>query len=123
MDPKRKSNLMAILHHKKDELLSNSKREMTKFINVDCRQSYGSGTEDGDVSASLQIEDVSISTMKVRNRMLRQIDNSLQRLKEDRYGICEECGEDIDEKRLNVMPFALLCIDCQENREMMERIR
>lgn len=123
MDPKRKSNLTALLLNKKDELLNISKKEMNKFINVDCRQSFGSGTEDGDVSASLQIEDVSISTMKVRNRMLRQIENSLQQLKEDRYGVCEECGEDIDERRLKVMPFASHCIDCQENREMMEKVR
>lgn len=123
MDPKRKSNLTALLLNKKGELLHISKKEMNKFINVDSRQSFGSGTEDGDVSASLQIEDVSISTMKVRNRMLRQIENSLQQLREDRYGVCEECGEDIDERRLKVVPFASLCIECQENREQIEKVR
>ncbi|MFO0752807.1 MAG: TraR/DksA family transcriptional regulator [Thermodesulfovibrionales bacterium] len=123
MDPMRKSNLTSLLLSKKDKLLNISRKEMNGFINGDSRKAYGSGNEDGDVSLSLQIEDVSISAMKIRNETLKQIEHSLMRLRDDEYGICEECGEEIDEKRLHVVPFAILCRDCQEAKELAEKVR
>lgn len=119
MDPVRKSKLTTLLLNRKNELLSTSRKEMNNFISGNSRAAYGSGNEDGDISTSLQMEDVSISALKVRSELIRQIDNALLRLKGDEYGICEECGEEIDERRLNVMPFALLCRDCQEEKELM----
>ncbi|MEW6118021.1 MAG: TraR/DksA family transcriptional regulator [Nitrospirota bacterium] len=122
MDTERKERLMAILSNKKNELLSVSKRDMGSLINADARQAYGAGGEDGDISASLQIEDVSITALNVRRDMIRQIDRALQRLRDDEYGICSECGDEIDERRLKVMPFASLCRDCQELKESLEKV-
>lgn len=123
MDSARKASLMTLLMHKKEELLNSSKKEMNSFINGDARKSFGTGTEDGDVSASLQLEDISIGAMKARNEIMRQIDSSLLKLKEGEYGICEECNEEIDERRLRVIPFAVLCKDCQENKELVEKMK
>lgn len=47
-------------------------------------------------------------------RMLREIDEALNRIYEGTYGICEECGEEIDPRRLEVMPYARLCVACRE---------
>lgn len=47
---------------------------------------------------------------------LRQIDNAFLRLEDSTYGRCEECGGEIPE-RLELLPFARLCVDCQRNRE------
>lgn len=123
MDKIRKSKLMAMLLTKKEELLTTSKKGMATFINGDSRKAHGSGSEDGDISASLQIEDVSIGALRVRNDMLRQIEKSLLKLKENEYGICDECGEEIDEKRLRAMPFAVRCRDCQETKELFEKTK
>jgi DnaK suppressor protein len=123
MDSQRKAGLTALLQSKKEVLLNSSKKDMNSFINGDARKSYGTGTEDGDVSASLQMEDISIGAMKARNEIMRQIDASLLKLREGEYGICEECNEEIDEKRLQVIPFAVLCRDCQEQRELAEKIK
>jgi RNA polymerase-binding protein DksA len=46
-----------------------------------------------------------------------QMEEALQRQREGKYGICEECGQPIDPERLRARPEALLCIDCQRRQE------
>lgn len=43
-----------------------------------------------------------------------QIDNALLRIQNESFGICESCGAEINEKRLQAIPFASLCITCAE---------
>ena len=59
-----------------------------------------------------------------RNRkLIYKIDEALQRIKEGTYGYCEETGEEIGIKRLEVRPIATLCIEAQERHEQMEKAR
>ncbi len=46
-------------------------------------------------------------------RKLIDIEGAIQRIEEDTYGFCEECGDKISPERLKIMPFAHLCVDCQ----------
>ena len=48
---------------------------------------------------------------------LKQIDDALERMDEGTYGVCESCGLDIAEERLEAMPFSRLCRDCQQDEE------
>ncbi len=48
---------------------------------------------------------------------LKEIDEALRRIDEGTYGICEECGEPIEERRLRAMPFTRVCIDCKTRDE------
>jgi DnaK suppressor protein len=48
---------------------------------------------------------------------LKQIDDALERMDEGTYGICESCGLEIAEERLEAMPFSRLCRDCQQDEE------
>jgi RNA polymerase-binding protein DksA len=50
-------------------------------------------------------------------QVLRQIDESLKRIDEGTYGICERCGREISEERLEAIPWTTLCIDCQRETE------
>ena len=52
----------------------------------------------------------------------RKIERALQRIDDGVYGICEECGEAISEKRLNARPVTALCIACKRREEKMERM-
>lgn len=54
---------------------------------------------------------------------LSQINSALKRLEDNVYGICEECGEQIPEKRLQVNPYFLTCVSCAEERELEEKQR
>lgn len=46
---------------------------------------------------------------------LKQINAALKRISEDKYGECDVCGCEIEEKRLFALPLARYCIDCQED--------
>ncbi len=48
---------------------------------------------------------------------IRQIDDALGRMDEGTYGVCESCGLEIAEERLEAMPFTRLCRDCQQDQE------
>lgn len=51
-----------------------------------------------------------------RTTLLR-IEEALGRLEQNRYGICTNCGQTITAKRLDAVPWARYCIDCQELAE------
>lgn len=48
---------------------------------------------------------------------LYKIDEALKRIEDKTYGICTECAKPISKNRLKVVPFAELCIVCQEAQE------
>lgn len=48
---------------------------------------------------------------------LEQIENALKRLDEDSYGLCVECGDTIPLERLEILPYATLCVQCQAKNE------
>ncbi len=52
---------------------------------------------------------------------IKQVDDALERLEEGTYGMCESCGLEIAEERLNAMPFTRLCRDCQQDQEREAR--
>jgi len=51
-----------------------------------------------------------------RNTLI-QIDQALARIEEGAYGFCLNCGVPLNEKRLNAVPWAPHCVDCQELAE------
>ncbi|MEA2101134.1 MAG: TraR/DksA family transcriptional regulator [Thermodesulfobacteriota bacterium] len=51
---------------------------------------------------------------------LSQIETALEKMKQEEYGLCEECGDKIPIKRLKAMPFATLCVKCKERHEQKE---
>jgi DnaK suppressor protein len=62
--------------------------------------------------------------IRERERVLtRKIERALSKLEDGTFGTCEECGEEISEKRLQARPVATLCINCKEKEETVESIR
>ena len=55
--------------------------------------------------------------------LIRKIERALSKLEDGTFGICEECGEEISEGRLQARPVATLCIKCKEKEETIEKIR
>ena len=52
-----------------------------------------------------------------REQSLRGINESLRKIESGDYGFCEQCGEEIAEKRLQFNPAVLYCIDCSSKLE------
>jgi RNA polymerase-binding transcription factor len=51
-----------------------------------------------------------------------QLDNALDRIQQNRYGVCSACHQSIDQHRLDTAPEAEFCSDCQGMREDIERM-
>jgi DnaK suppressor protein len=58
-----------------------------------------------------------------RNKgLIRKIEQALEKIDNNTFGICEECEEDIPEARLKARPVTTLCIDCKRRQEADEAI-
>lgn len=55
--------------------------------------------------------------------LLREIHEALARMDDDSYGLCLDCDEPISHKRLEAIPWARLCISCQEATAVEEEAR
>lgn len=66
-------------------------------------------------------EDIEIALIQMKAETLNKVDDALSRLETGTYGNCFECGEEIAEKRLRALPFAVRCKDCEEAKEAIER--
>ena len=79
-----------------------------------------------DVSDQASAEVDQNFTMRIKEReqkLLKKIDEALDRLKNRTYGICERCEEEIPYERLKARPVTTLCIACKTLQEQEERIR
>jgi DnaK suppressor protein len=65
-------------------------------------------------------------TLRLKEReqkLIKKIDEALERLTAGTYGICERCGGDIPYKRLKARPVTTLCIECKTQQEIEEKMR
>ena len=73
-------------------------------------------------SSETDIQDeIEFALIQMKSETLSKIVDALARLEQGNYGNCFECGEEIAEKRLRALPFAVRCKDCEEARENAER--
>jgi DnaK suppressor protein len=67
--------------------------------------------------------ELAIRNLDRESQLLRNVRGALRRMDEGTYGVCAHCEEDISPKRLNAVPWAAFCIQCQEiadrNRQEM----
>ena len=65
-------------------------------------------------------EDLEFALVQMKSETLNKITDALTRLEQGDYGYCFDCGEEIGEKRLRALPFAVRCKDCEQAREVAE---
>jgi len=66
---------------------------------------------------AMQAQAMAKASGQRREAMLRNIEAALKRIDEGDYGLCRDCDEPINPKRLEFDPTALRCIDCESKRE------
>lgn len=79
-----------------------------------------------DVSDQASAEVDQNFSMRIRDRerkLLKKIDEALDRMNASTYGICEACGGEIPYKRLKARPVTTLCIECKTTQEEEEQAR
>ena len=76
-------------------------------------------TTGDEVDAALDAAQNEISSQlaEVESRELANIENALERIREGQFGMCEGCGNNIRVARLQALPYATYCIECQRELE------
>lgn len=64
-----------------------------------------------------------LRTRDRERKLIRKIDETLERIRKDDYGFCDQCGVEIGLRRLEARPTATLCIDCKTLEEIREKQR
>jgi DnaK suppressor protein len=118
MDPVRYNELKAILEERRREIMSEVQGRM-RDVRAEGAGSTVQGVLDAAESSELDIQDeIEFALIQMKAETLNKIDEALRRLEEGTYGYCFECGDEISEKRLRALPFAVRCKDCEEAREV-----
>jgi len=103
-----------LLLKEKSELLS---RAVSQDSSVDT-----DGDEFDEIQGN-QLKEMQNQLCYRDNMKLIMIDNALSRLDNKVYGLCEDCGDFILEKRLMFNPYVSICVDCAEDREALDKQR
>lgn len=111
-----------MLIQKRGSIIQKSKIEIKKQILGEKDQLVESVMDNGDISVVETSEDINLKCLAFHKELLKEIDMSLTKLNEGTYGVCEECNYEISDERLKIMPFAVLCRDCQEKKEIIDKI-
>jgi DnaK suppressor protein len=114
---KRRERLRKMLMEKQRELEKRIAEQIGEKVSEDIKAKLGSTLDEGDLSSAEELRDVNFGILTMYSETLREIREAVDRLEKDIYGYCEECGQEIDRRRLEVMPFTRYCIDCQREHE------
>ncbi len=107
------------------DMLLKRREELIREIARRSKATAVSGVSDiGDILDSVSEERTRELEMILTDRekqKLKQIEDALDRIEENTYGLCEECGVKIPRARLKVVPFAKYCVECKETIEREEK--
>lgn len=113
MDKKKTENYRKLLLEKQDELL-----RMVSKSDQDGREADEEGTQDvADKAANAYTKEFLFHQSNDNRQILALVKEALDRIKNGSYGVCVECREDVQPKRLEAVPWARHCIECQAKQD------
>ena len=84
----------------------------------DGREADEEGTQDvADKAANAYTKEFLFHQSDDNRRILQLVKEALERLKNGSYGLCASCQEEVQGRRLEAVPWARHCIECQEKDE------
>ena len=117
----RYSELKSILEERRREIVSAVQGKI-RDVRSEGANSPAHGVLDAAESSEADIQDdIEFALIQMKAETLTKIDEALRRLEEGTVGDCFECGEELSERRLRALPFAVRCKDCEEAREMAQQ--
>jgi DnaK suppressor protein len=113
--------LKTILEERRREIL-NEVQEKMRDVRAVGASGEGQGVLDAAETSEADIQDdIELALIQMKTETLHKIEEALARLDEQTYGYCFECGDEISERRLRALPFAVRCKDCEEAREIAQQ--
>ena len=117
----RYAELRRILEERRREILS-AVHEKIRDVRAEGANNPTTGVLDAAETSEADIQDdIEFALIQMKAETLTKIEEALRRLEEGTFGYCFECGEEISERRLRALPFAVRCKDCEEARELAQQ--
>ena len=117
----RYAELRRILEERRREILSEVHGKI-RDVRAEGANNPTTGVLDAAETSEADIQDdIEFALIQMKAETLTKIDEALRRLEEGTFGYCFECGEEISERRLRALPFAVRCKDCEEAREIAQQ--
>ncbi len=120
---KRRDKLTKILLKKRAEVVQGLEARMGQKLTRETGQKIDSAMDSADQSAQDMDQGIDYSILEMKYEQFKDIADAFRKLQSDSYGLCEECGNEIDIKRLEVNPLARYCIECKTRKEQIEKIQ
>ena len=112
------SKLAATLDQRRGSLLEEVRDALEKSENQQYVELIDRAPADiGDQSSGDTLADMNLAIIDRHVQEIRSIEAARARMKDAEYGICIDCGDDIDFDRLGAMPTARRCLVCQDQHE------
>ena len=121
MNRDRYSELKRILEERRREIMEQVQGKI-RDVRAEGANNPNQGVLDAVESSEADIQDdIEFALIQMKSETLSKIEEALHRLEDGTFGYCFECGEEISEKRLRALPFAVRCKDCEEARESAQQ--
>ncbi|MDR0454854.1 MAG: TraR/DksA C4-type zinc finger protein [Deferribacteraceae bacterium] len=119
MEAERMEYFRKKLHSMKDELISKLNERYNDAL------SFGNdGTQDSaDEAYNIYNKNLMLEKVETDAIKLQLIEQALERIESGSYGVCIECEDDIEDRRLEFVPFARYCTDCKSELEKKGIVR
>ncbi len=118
MKPEKLDHFRALLNSKIAELLDDAEKTVSEM--TDEKENFPDPNDRASLESDRNFE------LRIRDRerkLIRKMQEALDRIDKGTFGICDRCGGPISEKRLNARPVTTLCIDCKTKEERIEKQR
>lgn len=113
MDRKKADMYRKRLVDKQEELL-----RLVSKSDQDGREADEEGTQDiADKAANAYTKEFLFHQSNDNRQILTMVNEALGRIKDGSYGICQACSQEVQVKRLDAVPWARHCIECQEKED------
>jgi len=106
----KREELVGDISHISEETLKKSQKDASGDIS-------GYSFHMADVATDNYDREFSLGLASKERSILFDINHALQKLAEGGFGLCETCKKPISKIRLKAVPYATLCLKCQQNRE------
>ncbi len=107
---KKKEEILDDIKHISEDTLKKSQKDASGDIS-------GYTYHMADVATDTYDREFSMGIASNERKVIYELDDALKKIEEGAFGICEECKNLIAKNRLKAVPYARLCIKCQEKKE------
>ena len=98
----------------KDKLIAERELLAMKLSSNDLSVDDAETPDPVDLAVRNYSKNVMLAVSENESKQLVLINEALTRIADDEYGICQNCEKEINPKRLDAVPWARYCLDCQE---------